>query len=350
MIKKSILNNSFVRALIAFLLALPSYAFLLLIRNRSFEGVHLYAYVQYSTTVFLGLFLLFELHHWKSTSLERRLSWRKHFNRRLWVELFLSILFVPPIVTGAYAGLYLLVWQMPLYPPSLILYHTLGFFISLLFMGFVNTDYILSNWKASLVKAEQLEKEQVKAQLGELQNQLSPHFLFNHFNILYSLIDEAPDKAKEFLDRLSEIYRYVLGHQHVALIELEKEVLFLEHYIFLMKTRFGDKVQISVNLDKDPSSYRIPPLSLQILLENALKHNEASAERPLGIKIWQEQSSIFVVNNIQPRSFPSRGTQTGLQNIQKRMRFLSDRPVVIKKEKGYFTVELPLLMLNSPAS
>lgn len=335
-----------VRALVAFIIALPSYAFLLLIRNRSFEEVYFYAYAQYVLAVFLGLFLLFEVHQLKSRFLESKMSWKDQFRRRLLLEFLLSVLLVPPIVTGAYAGLYLLVWKMPLYLPSIILYNAIVFFISLLFMAFVNAGYILDNWKASLLKAEQLEKEQVKARLGELQNQLSPHFLFNHFNILYSLIDEDPLKAKEFLNRLSEIYRYVLGNKREGLVELEKEVAFLNHYIFLMKTRFEEKIRIELKLEENLHEYKIPPLSLQILLENAIKHNEASSAHPLTIKIVQSKDYITVTNQFQPKSGNTQGTKTGLQNIRNRIALFTDRPLSVCQKEGCFEVQLPLLITN----
>jgi len=342
---KGISNKRWIRALIAFLLALPSYAFLLLIRNRSFQEVYFYAYAQYVMAVFIGLFLLFEVHHIKSTRLERKISWKNKFSKRLWLEFLLALVMAPPFVTGAYAGLYLLIWKMPLYTPSIILYNALGFFISLLFMGFVNAGYILNNWKSSALKAERLEKEQVKATLRELQNQLSPHFLFNHFNILYSLIDENPEKAKEFLHRLSEIYRYVLGHKEAELVGLEKEIEFLNHYIFLMKTRFDDKIRIQLHLEEPIKAYKIPPLSLQILIENAIKHNEASAKTPLDILIRQQNAYLIVTNSYQPKSSIPNSTQTGLSNIRKRMAFLTDRPVVVSKKKRYFEVQLPLIRI-----
>ncbi len=345
--KKIFSNRRLIRAIIAITIALPSYGFLLLIRNRSLEGVHFYAYAQYVLAVFLGLFLLFEIHQLKSAFLERVISWKTQFRKRFWLELGISLLLVPPLVTGTYAGLYILVWKMPLYGPSIILYNALGFFISLLFMGFVNADYILGNWKASLLKAEQLEKEQVKARLSELQNQLSPHFLFNHFNILYSLIDEDPERAKEFLNRLSEIYRYILGKKKQDLVELSEELIFLNHYIFLMKTRFEDKIRVKMEMEQVAGHFLIPPLSLQILLENAIRHNEASSAKPLEIRIRHHENYLVITNNFQPKSGNTQGTQTGLENIRSRLALFTNRPLLIEQDESVFKAQIPLIVLDS---
>jgi len=339
-------NRFPVRLLIAAGLALPSYAFLLSIRNRPLGEIHFYAYAQYVLAVFLGLVVLFEIHHWKSRSLERLMPWNDRFNRRLWTEVLLAFFLSPPVTTGAYAALYLFVWRMPLYRPSIILYNVLGFFISLLFMAFVNIEYILSNWKQSMLRAESLEKEQIKAQLSELQNQISPHFLFNHFNILYSLIDEDPVRAKAFLDQLSEIYRYVLRQKNEELVKLSEELNFLDHYIFLIKTRFEDKINIHLELEDTQASFWIPPLSLQILLENAIKHNEASAERPLNITFRQSGDFLICTNDLQPKTGRNKGTQTGLRNIQKRIALLTDREMSIDRKEREFEVRLPLIRLS----
>ncbi len=213
-------------------------------------------------------------------------------------------------------------------------------------MAFVNIQYILSNWRQSMIKAEALEKERIQAQLIELQNQLSPHFLFNHFNILYSLIDENKEEAKNFLNQLAEIYRYVLRQKEEELVSLEKELEFLKGYIFLLEVRFSDKINIQLQIDARQNQYHIPPLSLQILLENAIKHNEVSEEFPLNIIIRQENDRLVFSNTYQPRVSQLPSTKTGLSNIKKRIGLLTDKPLIIKQQSDQFIVEIPLLITH----
>ena len=190
---------------------------------------------------------------------------------------------------------------------------------------------------------EQLQKENFKAQLESLKSQIDPHFLFNSLNILGSLIYKDPGKAVQFLGQLSKVYRVVLDSGRKQTVTLEGELELVNAYIYLLKTRFGDNLQIQTDIPLDRMHYLVPPTSVQMLVENAVKHNGYSAEEPLTIKIFVADKMLIVTNNLQPRLDKEGSTKIGLQNIVNRYRFLTDKPVEIEPTPGEFTVRLPLL-------
>jgi sensor histidine kinase YesM len=200
----------------------------------------------------------------------------------------------------------------------------------------------LINWKQSAVIAEQLKKENIAARYESLKNQVNPHFLFNSLNALSNLVYEDQDKAVKFIKQLSEVYRYVLDTREKEIVPLAAELEFLKSYIFLQQIRFGEKLKIS--MDVNPDNWFIAPLALQMLIENAIKHNVVSEADPLNVVILIQENYLEVSNNIQKKSSmgePSSGI--GLENIRKRYEFLTTRPVVIQQDGKYFKVKLPLI-------
>ena len=209
--------------------------------------------------------------------------------------------------------------------------------------------YFFDAWKLNVRKTEALAREHVQSQLEVLKNQLDPHFLFNSLNTLAALIDEENRDAQQYLEYLSDVYRYVLVSRSRNTVPLEEELTFLDAYVYLNKIRFRENLQIEKNLS--PAAYRqyVTPLSLQMLIENAIKHNVVSKDSPLKIKIQQEGNQYLVVeNNIQEKTIlrnPDReeSTRVGLQNIINRYSLLTDRQVAISRSGGLFTVKIPLL-------
>ena len=157
-------NTFLTRLLISFLLGAPSYLFFNLIRNYPLESITDYAYLQYSGMVTLAFILLFEGHHFKSSKLERSFPWKNNFRKRLLIEILVSLLYPIPIVVGFYSLLYLVIWNMGIFVPSIILYVGLVIFISFIFMVFVNINYIIEDWRSSIIKSENLEKEKHQSQ------------------------------------------------------------------------------------------------------------------------------------------------------------------------------------------
>ena len=204
--------------------------------------------------------------------------------------------------------------------------------------------YFFEAWKMNVRKTESLMREGVQSQLDVLKNQLDPHFLFNSMNTLAALIDDTNSDAQQYLERLSDVYRYVLVSRNKNTVLVEEEMAFVDAYIYLNKIRFRDNLQIENKLGKDAYQQHVTPLSLQMLIENAIKHNVASRENPLKISIQQEGNEYLVVeNNVQEKTILEKSTRVGLQNIINRYGLLTDRRVQIIQGQGLFTVKIPLI-------
>lgn len=214
----------------------------------------------------------------------------------------------------------------------------LTFFVSMV----LHSRSFLINWKKTQIDAEKFQKESIKAQYESLKNQVNPHFLFNSLNALTHLVYEDPDKAAKFIKQLSEVYRYVLDTRDKELVSLEEELKFLESYLFLQHIRFGGNLKVKVSLNGTRSA--VAPLALQMLIENAIKHNVISEESPLTIELFPEKSFLVVENTIRTKSTlqdNSRGL--GLENIRRRYEFLSKEKMQVTNANGKFTVKLPVI-------
>ena len=185
--------------------------------------------------------------------------------------------------------------------------------------------------------------------LESLKNQLDPHFLFNSLNVLDSLIEENPVQAQRFTNSMSKIYRYVLEQKDKELVSVEEEIDFAKTYCELLKTRFEDAVTFDFNISEEDKKGFVVPLSLQLLLENSIKHNFATSSKPLNIKIFTEKGNLIIENNLQTRELPNTSTGVGLANIVSRYNLLTERNVFVEKSEAFFRVKLPILTekLNS---
>lgn len=207
---------------------------------------------------------------------------------------------------------------------------------------FMHGRGFLQNWKTAELNAVELQKESMRAQYDSLKNQVNPHFLFNSLNALTNLIYEDQDKAAKFVKQLSEVYRYVLDTQGKEVVALSEEVRFLRSYLFLQQIRFGDKLKVDLQLDG--MNTQVAPLVLQMLVENAIKHNVISNEQPLTIKIYGDKGNIIVENNIQKKNvLPEDSKGIGLENIKRRYGFLSTSGIEVVDSGQLFTVKLPAL-------
>ncbi|SDL18295.1 sensor histidine kinase [Siphonobacter aquaeclarae] len=194
------------------------------------------------------------------------------------------------------------------------------------------------------VRAERLEKESVKAQFMALKNQVNPHFLFNSLSILSSLVEIDPQLSVQFISRLSKAYRYILEQRDNDSIHLKTELEFIRAYTFLLNIRFDGKLQVHIDVSEEEAGrYFIAPLTLQLLVENAVKHNRMSAGNPLIVTIKTENDYLVVSNPIQLRPDAEHSTGVGLQNIINRYGLLTDRPVSAAPEDGCFVIRIPLL-------
>ena len=204
-------------------------------------------------------------------------------------------------------------------------------------------NHFIGQWKLSLVKTERLEKEKTQVQFDNLKNQLNPHFLFNALTALNSLIYENQALASQFLQHLSKVYRYVLQNKEKNFVSIETELDFIQNYVFLVETRFASVLTITFNINDTAKDKAIVPVTLQILIENALKHNVADKGRPLSILIESNDDYLVVSNNLQPRKLVETSNKQGLENLKSLYAFLTDKPVVIKSTDTEFSVSVPLV-------
>jgi two-component system, LytTR family, sensor kinase len=231
--------------------------------------------------------------------------------------------------------------EHPKGPATVIASLTVSFFV----ISIYETIFFYTQLQTSITEKEQLERENIKSQLEGLKNQVNPHFLFNSLNTLTYLIPEDPDRAVGFVQQLSKVYRYILEIKDEKLIPLSEELKFLDAYIFLLKERFGENFQTTVNIPDEFLTHKIAPLSLQLLLENAIKHNIISSLKPLRVEVFVEKGKLIVRNNLQKKNQVMNSTNAGLQNIKNRYSFFSNKKVEVLSTAEYFIVMLPLLKI-----
>jgi LytS/YehU family sensor histidine kinase len=191
---------------------------------------------------------------------------------------------------------------------------------------------------------QQLKLENILSQYETLKSQLNPHMLFNSLNTLRSLIREEPVKAQRYTQELSNVLRYMLQENTSQKTTLEEELGFAEGYIFLLLMRYEDKLLFDIQTDKKYNQYLLPPMSLQVLIENAVKHNEISSRHPLKVTVKTNDNGILSVSNpIQPKLTGSAGTGIGLENLVKRYRLIFNKEIIIDSIDNRFCVEIPLI-------
>ena len=215
--------------------------------------------------------------------------------------------------------------------------------ITILISIFLHARKFLFFWRKESLERERFQKESAVAKYESLRNQVNPHFLFNSLNALTNLVYEDQEKAVKFIKQLSEVYRYVLDTREREVVSMGEELKFLESYLFLQNIRFGDSLRVEI--DAPTRSLQVAPLALQLLMENAIKHNIISNEQPLTIRVYQEGEFLVVGNNLQKKT-PIPGEQVsgmGLMNICKRYEYLSNKKVQIINDGKMFTVKLPVL-------
>lgn len=194
-----------------------------------------------------------------------------------------------------------------------------------------------------LVNAARMEKEHILSQYEILKNQINPHFLFNSMNILSSLIPRNPQTALKFTKQFSKVFRTLLEMNEELLIPLEQELDFIKSYLFLQKMRFDKSLDIQVRIAKSKLTYSIPPFGLQLLIENAIKHNIVSEEMPLRISISNEGNYLKVVNNLQLRGGNKESTGIGLKNLKARYKMMTDMPVYLEVSPDDYVAKIPLI-------
>ena len=208
---------------------------------------------------------------------------------------------------------------------------------------FFHLIYFYKALQEKKVKEQKIIAGAASAKFDALKNQLDPHFLFNSLNVLASLIDENPDQAQRFTTGLSKIYRYVLEQKNKELVSLEEELKFASTYMKLLKMRFENSIEFEIPEEISNEEAKVVPLSLQLLLENTIKHNIVSENRPLKIRIYEQDEFLIVENNYQKKEILSNRKGVGLQNIVNRYNEITQRKVLINQTEEIFRVKIPVL-------
>ena len=207
--------------------------------------------------------------------------------------------------------------------------------------------YLLSQYRKKELEAEELRRISAMASLQAIRNQVNPHFLFNNLNVLSTLVMQKNEEANTFIEKFSTVYRYILKNQDTELIPLKSELDFIHPYIFLLEKRFGNGLQVTIDIPAAYESLYIVPVALQMLVENAIKHNIVSAKRPLHVEITiNEEGFLLVKNNLQLREHKEPSEQIGLQNINKRLKIVAGKEIQVIRSEDSFTVAIPLLNLE----
>lgn len=273
---------------------------------------------------------------------DRRYSWIDFPTRKLVLRLVVSLTYSTLVIVS----LYLFNWYYILKKPDLTNFwqhNKSSFFVfyisTIIIMLVYHTVDFFRSWQKAALNEERLKRESIALQLQALRNQVDPHFLFNSLNTLTSLIDTDPKKAITFVKQLSNMFRYMLDRDSKEIINIGSELHFVQAYIFLQQIRFGENLKVEIDI-KDQNFY-VLPISLQLLIENAIKHNEVSSEFPLRVNIKDDEEYVWVSNLIHPKILETPSKGIGLENLKNRYKYFSDREVEVNTFKGNFIVKLP---------
>ncbi|MCW8980401.1 MAG: 2TM domain-containing protein [Altibacter sp.] len=222
-------------------------------------------------------------------------------------------------------------------------YYYVSFIISAVVTSIFYAFYYYKYSQEKKVKEQKIIAGTASAKFDALKNQLDPHFLFNSLNVLTSLIEENPEAATRFTTSLSKVYRYVLEQKNKELVTVAEELKFAQLYMSLLEMRFEDSIVFTVSDSITNTDAKVVPLALQLLLENAVKHNQVTPERKLFITIYEEDGNLVVKNNVQPKQVVKESSGVGLRNIRQRYYLLTDRPVTIREDHKEFSIAIPML-------
>jgi len=291
-------------------------------------------------------YLIWEGNLWFDKQFAKRFSWTSQPITRIIFQVSTNIIYSAGLIYGAMQlyDKYVCIVPAPTQEKFLSISIIIGTLVSLLLLTVEFGKQFFNQWKLSLIEVERYKKESIEAQLEVLKGQINPHFLFNNLSVLSSLVYIDQDKAVEFINQFSKVYRYVIEFNNKELVALHNELEFINSYIYLLKIRFGENIQFSIDIESKYHSSLLPPMAMELLLENTIKHNEVSTEKPLAVQIHTHKNNYLTISNkLQARHDVEPGTKLGLNNIIKRYEHYTNLPVLIEKNDQSFTVQIPLL-------
>ncbi|MAQ75106.1 MAG: histidine kinase [Aquimarina sp.] len=273
-------------------------------------------------------------------------TWEREPQKRLWFGAIGSIIITMATLAVLRFTLVVLIygksWAHFINTEN-ISYYVIGFIITLFFSVFFHAFYFYKELQKQKITEQKIIADTASAKFTALKNQLDPHFLFNSLNVLTSLIEENPEMAQKFTTSLSKVYRYVLEQKNKELVTVDEELKFAKTYMTLVKLRFEDSIIFEMPESASNPEAKVVPLSLQILLENTVKHNVVTPQRPLHIKIYEDNGFLVVENNLQPKEVIKQSVGVGLGNIKQRYGLLTKREFAIYKTEKAFIAKLPIL-------
>src|SRR5882757_903328 len=313
-----------------------------LITNRLYSFPELLAC--YAYFIFIAL-LIWQGNVWFMYFIRKKYTW----SYKQYYKIVISLFLINIVYSGLLSALLLDVWTMfaretygsggPLVNTSLIIIIAACFITNIYEILFLNREM-----EHSQSRVEQLNIARAQAELEALKNQIDPHFIFNSLNTLSFLITRDPQNARLYNDTLAKVYRYILSNKERDLVLLKEEIEFISNYFYLLKIRFGEAISMVIEItDLSSEDFLIPPISMQALVENAIKHNEFNEKTPLTINVSISSYYVIIKNIIHPKSYATPSSRIGLGNLDNRYKLITKRNIIIENNFKTFTVKLPII-------
>ena len=312
-------------------------------RHHEIQFPPVYIFAQFIATFLIGIFIfIINYRFYQPLNVQRKLK----FNQVI-ISIFITRVFVFVVIfflnqLNAYLTATLDIRTHHRDIEAL----TRNLFCAAVVLISINAIRFIHHKQTMELEVEQMKTQSLQSQFESLKNQMSPHFLFNSLTALNNLVEESPKTANIYINRLSQVLRYSLQSNKNQTVTVAEELEFTESYLFLLKIRYDDNLSVSIIIDRNFYDYKVPPLTIQILIENAVKHNEISKNNPLLIEVFStETGTIQVVNKKQEKLTQEEGNGIGLFNLTKLFRLLG-KEITILDDRGEFRVEIPLIKPN----
>lgn len=333
---KSLTKNILLR-----LIGVPFLTFLLYVFDCSDPKYYIFQLLSF----FVLSIVLWEGNRWITIFLNKHVKWQDNASIRVLIQIAINLVFTTWATYFYSKWLYYYIYNEA-YPIEIIFKQFLfiTIIISLLYNAIYSGEYFFKKWKRTLIEAEELKRQNLIAKYESLKDLINPHFLFNSLNTLIGLINEDKKVAIQYGEYFAKVYRYLLDHKDDKVVTLSEEMDIIKKLIFLFKARHGNSFDVKINVEPHLLTKLIAPLTLQMLLENAIKHNIISKESPLLIEIVSENDNYLVVrNNLQKKNRLGETTKLGLSTIKKRYQFITKNEVTVLESKDEFIVKIPLI-------
>lgn len=324
-------------------IGLIALVFFILYRTDAARDIYLY-----TSWIVVVVSLIFLSNRLLTIRLDRKLPWLTYGNSRFYWQLGIGILLSLIIINLSYLILKFTLTQDPPDSAQILAMNVIGIVLLLPTISMNFGIQFLKNWKNAQVSSETFQKESIKAELTALKNHLDPHFLFNNLNILSSLISKDKKQSQLYLEKFAEVYRIILQSSSEELVALHQELDFISAYMYLLQIRFEDTIQLNVNIHNEAKNTYLPPLTLQMLIENAIKHNIVTETKPLRIDISVQDDMVVIQNNLQEKTVAEyQSSKSGLKNIERRYAHFSDIPIEVIKTASSYIVKVPLIKIST---